>query len=73
VSIDLGKMNEVELLDGENEGFTRVGTGAKWGDVYGKLLPLNISIVGGRSADVGVGGFILGGSFITCPFILDIN
>lgn len=66
VSIDLGGFNEVELLESGvesegNQGIVRVGTGARWGDVYGVLLPLGISPVGGRSADVGVGGFILGG------------
>jgi FAD/FMN-containing dehydrogenase len=66
VSIDLGGFNEVELLGSEgeceeNQGIVRVGTGARWGDVYGVLLPLGISPVRGRSADVGVGGFILGG------------
>jgi FAD/FMN-containing dehydrogenase len=66
VSIDLGGFNEVELLESEsaceeNQRVVRVGTGARWGEVYGVLLPLGISPVGGRSADVGVGGFILGG------------
>jgi hypothetical protein len=66
VSIDLGGFNEVELLESGvesegNQGIVRVGTGARWRDVYGVLLPLGISPVGGRSADVGVGGFILGG------------
>jgi hypothetical protein len=40
-----------------------VGPGANWGRVYGVLDPLNISVVGGRSAEVGVGGFTLGGKF----------
>jgi hypothetical protein len=44
-------------------GVARVGPGANWGQVYGVLDPLNISVVGGRSAEVGVGGVILGGKF----------
>jgi hypothetical protein len=40
-----------------------VGPGANWGRAYEVLDPLNISVVGGRSAEVGVGGFILGGKF----------
>jgi FAD/FMN-containing dehydrogenase len=63
VNINLGIFNEIELLEEEDDGITRVGAGARWGDVLGKLLPLNVSVVGGRSADVGVGGFILGGEF----------
>ncbi|KAE9378505.1 FAD-binding domain-containing protein [Stipitochalara longipes BDJ] len=63
VSIDLGSLNSVELLENEGEGerIVRVGTGARWGDVYAALEPFGVFPVGGRSADVGVGGFILGG------------
>jgi FAD/FMN-containing dehydrogenase len=58
VNINLDTLNEVELLE---VGITRVGPGANWGQVYEVLDPLNISVVGGRSAEVGVGRFILGG------------
>ncbi|PMD44738.1 FAD binding domain-containing protein [Hyaloscypha variabilis F] len=63
VTIDLGSFNSVELLKDESEGerIARVGTGARWGDVYAALEPFGVAPVGGRSADVGVGGFILGG------------
>ena len=69
VSIDLGSLNSVELLENESEGerIARVGTGARWGDVYAALEPIGVAPVGGRSADVGVGGFILGGEiFLIC-------
>jgi FAD/FMN-containing dehydrogenase len=58
VSIDLGDFKDVELVE---EGIARVGTGAKWGDVFDFLAPFNLSVVGGRVSDVGVGGLVLGG------------
>ncbi|KAK3685169.1 hypothetical protein B0T22DRAFT_517027 [Podospora appendiculata] len=38
-----------------------IGTGVRWGDVYTVLDPLNLTVVGGRVMDVGVGGLMLGG------------
>ncbi|KAL8773027.1 MAG: hypothetical protein Q9209_002047 [Squamulea sp. 1 TL-2023] len=40
---------------------TSVGPGARWEDVYSKLDPLNLSVVGGRVLTVGVAGLTLGG------------
>lgn len=37
-----------------------IGAGAKWGDVYDQLDAYNVTVVGGRVSDVGVGGLILG-------------
>lgn len=36
------------------------GTGLRWDDVYSALDPYNVSVVGGRVMDVGVGGLTLG-------------
>jgi hypothetical protein len=73
VSIDLGGINGVEFLAYEGEkhgmGSVRVGSGARWGDVYKVLEGINESVVGGRSADVGVGGFILGGKLARLHFL----
>lgn len=44
--------------DGET---IEVGPGCKWGDVYSALQPLGKTAVGGRLADVGVTGLLLGG------------
>lgn len=69
ITIDLKLLNEIEYLgakdwDGtplEKGETTRVGPGNRWLAVYEKLQPLGVSVVGGRAATVGVGGFILGG------------
>lgn len=38
-----------------------IGPGQTWYDVYVRLDPLKVSVVGGREAGVGVGGLLLGG------------
>ena len=38
-----------------------IGPGNAWVDVYSALEPQNLTVVGGRVATVGVGGFLLGG------------
>jgi FAD/FMN-containing dehydrogenase len=39
-----------------------IGAGLKWGEIYAKLDRLGLVIPGGRDADVGVGGFLTGGT-----------
>lgn len=39
----------------------RIGAGSLWSDVYAALEQYNATAPGGRTATVGVGGFILGG------------
>lgn len=59
ILIDLAKLNHVKLSkDGDA---VHVGPGNRWVDVYTALEPLGITVIGGRDADVGVGGLILGG------------
>lgn len=38
-----------------------VGAGLLWDDVYDKLEPDRVTVVGGRMTGVGVAGLILGG------------
>jgi FAD/FMN-containing dehydrogenase len=38
-----------------------IEAGARWRDVYAALEPRNLTVLGGRVADVGVGGLLLGG------------
>jgi FAD/FMN-containing dehydrogenase len=63
VTIDLDRIAEVEILDGNR---ARVGGGANTHQVYEALDAHNLSFVGGRVGTVGVGGFTLGGG--TSPF-----
>ncbi|KAF2482459.1 FAD binding domain protein [Neohortaea acidophila] len=61
LTIDLQLLNELSLEDAEQPTVTRVGPGNRWIDVYDYLTPRNLSVLGGRVAEVGVGGFTLGG------------
>ena len=60
VTIDLGQMKSVVVNDERT--ITQVGPGARWSDVYSKLSPMDLSVVGGRVSDVGVAGVTLGGT-----------
>ncbi|KAG8529154.1 uncharacterized protein KY384_005789 [Bacidia gigantensis] len=59
VTIDLRSIDQIKV--GSNGSPTQVGTGATWGDVYGTLDPLNLTVIGGRASLVGVSGLTLGG------------
>ncbi|KAK6354808.1 hypothetical protein TWF696_003941 [Orbilia brochopaga] len=39
----------------------KFGAGCKWKDIYAKLDPLGLGVMGARDNTVGVGGFLLGG------------
>lgn len=67
VAIDLGSLSATKLSGDKT--IASVGPGAGWGSVYDALDPYNLTVVGGRSNSVGVGGFTLGGKFSSC-FIL---
>ncbi|KAH8655080.1 hypothetical protein BGZ60DRAFT_472959 [Tricladium varicosporioides] len=59
VTIDLSNLNVVKL---SRDGTTvAVGPGNRWEDVYTPLDPMNLTVVGGRSRTVGVGGLLLSG------------
>lgn len=59
ITIDLVGIDGIELS--EDRGTTRVGTGARWGKVYEVMEPQNLTVIGGRTSGVGVGGYLLGG------------
>lgn len=60
VTIDLGMMNH-SSYDPSRE-LASVEPGAAWMNVYSDLLgSANVTVTGGRSGGVGVGGFLLGG------------
>ncbi|KAJ7689857.1 hypothetical protein B0H17DRAFT_883436, partial [Mycena rosella] len=58
-TIDLQNMNQIQVLEEGN--IVSFGSGCRWHDVYSALRPYNLTTVGGRVTDVGVGGFLLGG------------
>lgn len=65
VLIDLQKMKTLSLSDDKK--VVHVGPGNRWGDVAPFLDKYELSAVGGRHLQVGVGGVILGGKCIsTC-------
>ncbi|KAH6605697.1 oxidoreductase [Trichoderma cornu-damae] len=59
VTIDLGRLNTIDVS--EDRTTVSIGPGAKWGEVYGKLDGLGLSVAGGRASSVGVGGLTTGG------------
>lgn len=59
ITLDLRNLNSLQIS--EDRKLTSVGPGNRWIDVYDYLDPFNLTVVGGRDAQVGVGGFLLGG------------
>ncbi|POS70631.1 hypothetical protein DHEL01_v210976 [Diaporthe helianthi] len=59
VTIDLLYMNDITVA-GDSQTVS-VGSGSRWIQVAEALDPLGLAVVGGRVADVGVAGLLLGG------------
>lgn len=59
VTIDLNLLKTLKVSSDKKT--TQVGPGNRWGDVYGALDSLKLAVIGGRVADIGVGGLTLGG------------
>lgn len=59
VLLDLQRLDQIQLS--EDHKTVRVGPGARWGDVALALGSSNLTVVGARSPQIGVGGLILGG------------
>lgn len=59
VTIDLRGLNTIELSNDKKT--VAVGAGNTWDKVYNELDGLGLSVNGGRTAGVGVGGLSLGG------------
>lgn len=60
-------MNAIELTPDQK--IAKIGPGNLWYNVYSALEKLGLTVVGGRVADIGVGGLTLGGEIIAV-FIL---
>lgn len=59
LTLDLRNMNQVVVSADKKQ--TSVGAGNVWYDVYTKLQPMGLTVVGGRVSAIGVGGLTLGG------------
>ena len=59
VTIDLSGLNQFSVS--KNGTFATIGPGLRWGQVYTMLATYGLATPGGRSGDVGVGGYLLGG------------
>ncbi|KAL6237470.1 hypothetical protein BDW75DRAFT_228661 [Aspergillus navahoensis] len=59
VTIDLSWMNNTTYDPSTGTAF--IQPGARWGSVYETLLHNNVMVPGGRTASVGVGGYLTGG------------
>jgi FAD/FMN-containing dehydrogenase len=59
INLDLRYLNSLDVSEDLSTAF--VGTSNRWGDVYNYLEHMNITVIGGRGTQVGVGGFLLGG------------
>ena len=79
VTLDLSNLSQVKVH--ESNQTVSVGVGNTWGDVYGILDPLGLSVAGGRAAQVGVGGLTTGGGVSyfsprygwTCDTVVDFE
>ena len=59
ITIDLARLNEITINN--NQHTVSIGPGNKWIHVYRQIEYSNLTVVGGRIGDVGVGGLTLGG------------
>lgn len=59
ITIDLSRMNEISI--NKNNGTVFIEPGNTWLDIYRRLADENLTVVGGRIGEVGIGGLTLGG------------
>jgi hypothetical protein len=64
VTIDLARLNSIQIAE-DRQSIT-LGAGLLWGDIYQGLEAEKLMILGGRIADVGIGGLLLGGNMLRC-------
>ena len=70
MTIDLVRMDGIEMKESEGRKSVVLGAGLRWGRVYQELEKRGLMVIGGRVSDVGVGGLILGGgiSFFSAEY-----
>ncbi|PFH46595.1 hypothetical protein AMATHDRAFT_77602 [Amanita thiersii Skay4041] len=61
VQITMFRFNEVTYRPESQTAV--IGSGLIFDDVYARLAPNNVSVLGGRVSEIGVGGFLLGGGY----------
>jgi FAD/FMN-containing dehydrogenase len=66
VLIDLASLDQVTVS--ADKSYASIGPGQHWENVYGTLEKQGLTVVGGRVAEVGVGGLMLGGKSFPSPF-----
>ncbi|KIJ23509.1 hypothetical protein M422DRAFT_92143, partial [Sphaerobolus stellatus SS14] len=79
VMVSLTRFNAINYNASSSS--VEVGGGNIWDDVYAKLDPFGVTVVGGRVPGVGVGGFTLGGGYswktqkfgLACDNVLAFN
>ena len=59
VLIDLARLSSIEISSDRRT--ARIGPGLRWLEVYKAFDGTGVTVLGGRTPDVGVGGLILGG------------
>ena len=59
VTLDLTRLDTITVSS--DRATVSLGPAATWGEVYSALDPLNLTVAGGRSGGVGVGGLTVGG------------
>ncbi|KAJ6020376.1 6-hydroxy-D-nicotine oxidase [Penicillium herquei] len=64
IVLDIRQLQSKEL---GSDGVSRVGSGNTWGEVYAWLQEHDLSAIGGRDQQVGLGGFLLGGGMGALP------
>ncbi|KAH9218626.1 hypothetical protein DL95DRAFT_423351 [Leptodontidium sp. 2 PMI_412] len=58
VLISMSQLNSITLSSDRKQAY--LSPGARWMDAVGVLEPYNLTVVGGRLGDVGVGGLLIG-------------
>lgn len=68
VVLNLRRLRSMDIDPGSGSGLdgaiARVGAGCTWGEVYSWLEEKKLSAIGGRDQQVGLGGFLTGGTSI---------
>ncbi|KAK3935413.1 bifunctional solanapyrone synthase [Diplogelasinospora grovesii] len=61
ILIDLSRLDQITVSSDNTT--VSVGPGQRWGNVLAALDPYGVSVIGGRTPTVGVGGLVLGGGY----------